>query len=143
MVLRTVSLGTAIGGYDDSLVPRFNGSFLRNLFHSISLVLLPFNKEPLKSHVLLKWTWTACLASSVLFGLRCWFLRRTERNIVLFLFTWLALLIVPVFKLLIISDDLQGSRLVYLPSAPLAALITFGFALLPPAGSFMRALKLT
>jgi hypothetical protein len=142
LAVRSISLGTAIGGYDDSLLPRFDRVFVRNILHSLRLFLFPFNQEALVSHPLLKYTWFVCVTSSILFGLRSWFVASRQRKIVLFMITWLLLLFVPVFKLLAISDDLQGSRLVYLPSAPLSALLCFGFAMLSLSQPVSRALKM-
>lgn len=142
LAVRTISLGTAVGGYDDSLIPRLDRVFVRNFLHSLRLFLFPFNQEALASHPLLKYTWNVCLISSLLFGIRSWFSTVAQRKIVFFLFTWLLLLFVPVFKLLAISDDLQGSRLVYLPSAPLSALICFGFCMLSLSRPAARAIKM-
>lgn len=142
LTVRTMSLGTAVGGYDDSLLPRIDRAFIRNSLHSLKLFLIPFNQEALTSHAALKCTWLFCLGSGIFFGIRSLFVPNNQRSVVVFLFAWLLLLFVPIFKLLAVSDDLQGTRLLYLPSVPLAALLCFGFSMLSLNRPAIRALKM-
>ena len=69
---------------------------------------------------------------------------RTKKDSAIFIFLtiWFVLNLVPVYKLFNISDDLQGSRLAYLATAPLCALFCFGFANLAKANNRIHYLTL-
>lgn len=142
IALRTNALGTLVGGYDNSLLPQGGFKvFLRNLLHAGSISLFPFNKELVKSDFLLKGIWAILVLLTTLLAIKAAVTKPAERKCLLFLALWLALSLVPVFKLLCIGDDLQGSRLVYLASAPLSALLCFGFSMISvnkPSGHFLK-----
>jgi len=136
IIVRRLALGTFIGGYDDSLFAIPSKSvFIKNWLHSVGLTLVPMNKNIFGAHSLLKIAlkivWIALLIASAISGTRALRMQSEQRRHVLFLFGWLILSLLPIFKLFNIADDLQGSRLVYFGSVPLSALICFGFAYLP------------
>lgn len=127
-VLRRVTLGTFVGGYDDS-------PFLSAGWNAISYkwsqglrnLLVPANRELMGARNPLTIIWQVCLAPAavlLLFSLR----KHPLRNASLFCFSWMLLSLAPVYKLFSISDILQNSRYGYLASAPLCCLLTLGFA---------------
>jgi hypothetical protein len=127
--VRRLALGTFVGGYDDSLfaIPS-KTVFVKNWLHSINMTLVPMNKNIFGAHNPLKIIWIILLVVSVISSLRVLSTQPQKRRHVVFLMGWLILSLLPIFKLFNIGDDLQGSRLIYFGSAPLCALICFGFA---------------
>jgi hypothetical protein len=126
-VLRRIALGTFVGGYDDSLfyVSNLKG-YLLGWLHALRMFIIPINKDYLGSHDALTRIWQGTLA--VIAVLSVGTLARNRQSIRMILFTlgWLALCLIPVYKLFnSISDDLQGTRLAYLATAPLAVLLTY------------------
>jgi hypothetical protein len=127
-IVRRLALGTFIGGYDDSLFAIPSRSlFIKNWLHSIGMTLLPMNKDLFMAYHPAKTIWIILMVVSFLSGITSLIKQSSERPRVLFLLAWLILTLVPIFKLFNIGDDLQGSRLIYFGSAPLSALICFGF----------------
>lgn len=126
--LRRLALGTFVGGYDDSLLFIANiKEFLLNWLHALRMLVVPINKELIGSHNVLTKAWELlCISAAVLGTIRFW-RQRECRLPMLFAAGWLALSLLPVYKLFAIADDLQGSRLAYLATVPLSVL--FGFAL--------------
>lgn len=127
--VRRLALGTFVGGYDDSLFFVSNWkAFLLGWLHGLRMMLVPINKDYLGAHHILTKTWEVCLALSFLLGACALFRHSWLRRPVAFLAVWFALALVPVYKIFAIGDDLQGSRLAYLATAPLCALLSVAFA---------------
>jgi hypothetical protein len=128
-VLRRFALGTFVGGYDDSLFFVANWRlFLGGWLHGLRMLLVPVNQELMGAHHPLTKLWEIAIVSSIILtGVS---LVRTRRQSLPFFFiiSWLALSLVPVYKIFAVADDLEGSRLAYLATAPLCALVTLGFA---------------
>jgi hypothetical protein len=142
-VVRYMSLGTLIGGYDDSVLPLHGlRGVVKIWLHSALITVLPFNKDLTAPYELLEPLWYACLAISVVLGIRSFGTNSQMQNKVVFLAVWLALSLIPLFKFFNISDDLQGSRLAYLPSVPLCALLCFGIAFISGTTPARRVLKI-
>ncbi len=141
-VVRRIALGTFVGGYDNSLLfvanPRL---FVSGWIHGLTMMLVPINKELVGAHHPLTKLWLACLAGSLVLTAWALFRNRNAFAPFLFLLSWIAFSLAPVYKLFSIADDLEGSRLAYLATAPLCALITFGtaFASRKPLGSPLAA----
>lgn len=131
-VLRRFALGTFVGGYDDSLFFVANWRlFLGGWLHGLKMLLVPVNQELMGAHHPLTKLWEISIVGSLaLAGFQLIAARRTLKPF-LFIASWLALSLVPVYKIFAIADDLEGSRLAYLATAPLCALVTIGFAYLP------------
>ncbi len=131
-VLRRIALGTFVGGYDDSLFFVANWRlFLGGWLHGLKMLLVPVNQELMGAHHPLTKLWEISIVGSlVLAGLQLTATRRALKPF-LFIASWLTLSLVPVYKIFAIADDLEGSRLAYLATAPLCALVTLGFAYLP------------
>lgn len=128
-VVRRIALGTFVGGYDDSLFFVSNWQlFLGGWVHGLRMMLVPINKELMGAHHPLTRLWEVSLICSI--ALTAWSLARQRRLVIPFAFLlfWLALELVPVYKIFSIGDDLEGSRLAYLATAPLCVLLTFGLA---------------
>jgi hypothetical protein len=126
-VVRRIALGTFVGGYDDSLLFIANlKQFIAGWVHAIRMFVIPLNKEMLGSHALLTKTWELLIAATITLG-AIRFVRNPEsRRPMLFAAGWLVLSLLPVYKLFAIADDLQGSRLAYLATVPLAVLFAYG-----------------
>lgn len=126
-VVRVLSLGTMVGGYDDSLLFISNPKeFILGWIHGIVMFLIPINRMLIGSHDILSKIYPAAVIGSIIFATVNGFAPAKHRRAFLFLLAWLALCLVPVYKLFSISNDLQGSRLAYLATVPLCMLLTFG-----------------
>ena len=127
--VRRLALGTFVGGYDDSLFFISDWKlFVHGWAHALRMLLVPINKDFLGAHSILTKTWEVSLAACVLLGAWTILKDRSMRRPVSFAFVWLMLALVPVYKIFAIGDDLQGSRLAYLATAPLCVLIAVAFA---------------
>jgi hypothetical protein len=125
-LVRRLALGTFIGGYDDSLQSDPSSSLSATWPHALRMIFVPFNAELFRSDGAPKIIWTVLyiFASALSVG-KC-ILGKALRPLGLFLVVWFFLSLVPVFKLLNIGSDLEGSRLAYLSTGPLCAFICFG-----------------
>jgi hypothetical protein len=72
--------------------------------------------------------WGALLIGNLMLLVKQIFIDRKDVRTFTFLMMWLVLSLVPLYKLFNIANDLQGSRLAYLPSVPLSALLCMGYA---------------
>lgn len=127
--LRYFSLGTFVGGYDNTL---FDASSIKvvlsNWRHSLYFLFFPFNQMIISKTNPIVFIWGALLLANLVLLAKSVFVDRKNIPAFCFLIAWLVLSLAPVYKLLSISPDLQGTRLVYLASAPLCALLCFGFS---------------
>lgn len=123
-VVRYFALGTFVGGYDDSLLFIANQQeFIRDWIHALTTMIVPINRSLMGSHHLLSKLWPIALAGSgILLALNLWTDERARRH-TLFQLGWLALCLIPVYKLFNIAADLQGSRLAYLATVPVCILL--------------------
>lgn len=127
-VVRRISLGTFIGGYDNSLCLGTDFSVLcANWLNSIAMMLVPVNLSLIeggKTFLLLIW---AAAVIALLGSLFAAYLRMSAlRPQVNCLFAMTVLTLIPVYKLMSICTDLQSSRLAYLATAPLCCLLALG-----------------
>jgi hypothetical protein len=126
--VRHYALGTFFGGYDDSPflisdVSRFGQSWL----HGLHMLLVPANRELMSGGNVFLICWQIGLAAALALTIFNFIAVPRLRGKLIFLSCWAALSLAPVYKLFSISDNLQGSRLAYLCTAPLAALIGLAF----------------
>ncbi len=128
-VVRYCSLGTLIGGYDNTLLSLDNFRLLISIWRtSLYILCFPFNDGLLSNPGLIKIVWGTLLAINLILIVKNVCFERKNISTFVFLLCWLVLSLVPVYKLFNIATDLQGSRLAYLPTVPLSALFCFGFA---------------
>ena len=127
-VVRRIALGTFVGGYDNSIFFIADPDrFVSWWIHGLRMTIVPLNGYLIGSHDLISKLWTAFLVTSgSLFALAT-VLNRTERRTNVFLFFWGALSLVPVYKIFAIWMGMSGSRYAYLFSAPLCAVLAYGF----------------
>jgi hypothetical protein len=122
--VRYFALGTFVGGYDDSLLFIANFSaFAQGWLHALKMTIEPINHALLGSHSWLTKVWQVGIVSTLILGAISFIRQPRLRLTFVFLSAWLVLSLLPVYKIFAISDDLQGSRLAYLATAPLCALI--------------------
>jgi hypothetical protein len=126
--LRRYALGTFVGGYDNSLLFISNWhNFLGGWLHGLKMFVLPVNKELINPHQLVAQVWTVSIIACLIMATISIFRRRQFIAQLYFIFSWLILSLLPVYKIFAIADDLQGSRLAYLATVALCALIAFAF----------------
>jgi protein O-mannosyl-transferase len=127
--VRRMALGTFVGGYDDSLLYIANlKEFAFGWLHALRMFIIPLNRELLGSHNLLTKGWEIACAASIILGLITFARKEDTRRPMLFALGWMILSLLPVYKLFAIGADLQGSRLAYLATVPLAILFAYGVA---------------
>lgn len=124
--VRRLALGTFVGGYDDSLFFVANmRTFLSSWIQGLRMFFIPLNKELLGSHHILTRAWEVFLAATAFLGIVSAWQKSQLRATLVFVLLWLGLSLLPVYKIFTIASDLQGSRLAYLATVPLCALLTF------------------
>ena len=126
-VVRYFALGTFVGGYDDSLFFISNmKEFISGWVHALITLVVPINRNLMGSHHLISKVWPITVgAASLLLAVNLVLDSRVRKH-VLFQLGWLALCLIPVYKLFSIAPDLQGSRLAYLATVPVCILLTAG-----------------
>lgn len=125
-VVRYFALGTLVGGYDNSLFFVANvKDFILSWVHALRMFVEPINRMLVGTREPITRVWEVCLALSGLSLVFALVKASALRSQILFVLAWLALSLLPVYKIFAISDDLQGSRLAYLATAPLAVLFAF------------------
>ena len=126
--IRTAALGTICGGYSGSIGEGLSGSLVKRWFQDGSLlrVLYPFNAEVfLPGDSLRRTLRSLYLISTLSLVCRLIFLRtRCGLNrYALFALGWLILSLIPTYQVWNLTETLQGSRFIYLGTAPLCLLI--------------------
>jgi hypothetical protein len=137
-VLRTIALGTVIGGYGSG----DKRMLLHALTHFISAstwwkVVFPSTDElPAQSF----WLPGTIAGSLIVVAAICLSVARSKRLIGLFAFLagWALLALLPTFQIFQIAPNLVGSRLVFISSAPLCMLIACAFAACADGTSKLR-----
>jgi len=143
-VVRYFALGTLVGGYDNTFLSLDNWrSLLSNWRRSVYFLCFPFNEDLLDKHSPIIFLWGFLLLSNAILIIKQVFWERKNLSTFFFLFGWLVLSLVPVYKLFNISYDLQGSRLAYLATVPLCALFCFGYAGCLGSGNRINYWRLT
>lgn len=130
-VIRYFSLGTFVGGYDDSLfhVADLKG-FALQWVHGLRMMIVPLNKDFLGAHSLLTKAWEVILCVSIFLAVLNTIAEPRVRRPALFIILLMGLALIPVYKVFAIADDLQSSRFAYLATAPLCML--FGLCCVAP-----------
>jgi len=137
-LVRRLTLGTFVGGYDDGLwISNWNEWFAR-MHKSTQTFLFPLNEHLFSGHSFLYQWWRANLfAVPLLFAVQLLtdgrFLRPT-----LFMVSWFTLALIPVYRLLDVQADLQGGRYFYLPLVPVCILASMACAALAHSSKTLR-----
>ena len=127
-IVRRISLGTFVGGYDNSLSigPDLSG-FATLWMNSLSMMLVPINVGLLSDRSALPLiTWVTATTIQLVSLFKTYLVNSQLRPTINFLFTALVLFLIPVYKLMSIAADLESSRLAYLATAPLSCLLALG-----------------
>ncbi|CAN5281250.1 hypothetical protein BH11CYA1_BH11CYA1_28050 [soil metagenome] len=123
-IVRRLALGTFVGGYDDSLFFIANyKAFIKTWLNGLRLFFEPLNHELISARAVATRLWDFYLGLIGLGTLVNLVLTPALARLFLFLSGWLVLSLAPVYKIFAIADDLQGSRLAYVATVPLAFLI--------------------
>lgn len=132
LVIRTMALGTFVGGYSGSIGAGLSLNLANRLVDtsSIAKLLLPFNAELFSPHHFLRSILIVIYAlASILLVFR--YVNKNHyvipRQLFLFGILWFVLSIAPTYSVFTITANLQGSRLIYLASAPLCFLLSLIF----------------
>ena len=124
-IVRTLLLGSAIGGYGSSDL----GSIFTVFANKAALlkILVPINEEVISpSKNLLSAGFATYIAAFVFAGLRCLATPSLIRYFLAF-FLFAAIAVLPTFQVWNIANNLCGSRLFFLSSAALALALAFAF----------------
>lgn len=125
-VVRKFALGTFVGGYDDSLSLTNISAIALNWKHGIMKVFAPVNTELVERHnfafQIWQRSWRPIIAASLIAALT----NKRRAGVYAFLLSWFLFSLLPVYKIFWISDNLEGSRLAYLATAPLCLAMAFG-----------------
>lgn len=134
-VLRYFALGTFVGGYDDSLsfIPDIK-AFIKTWLNGLRLFIEPINHDLVSARSPLTRGWNTVLALGTICNVVALIAEPRLRRLYLFIAGWLVLSLLPVYKIFAIANDLQGSRLAYLASVPLAFILTLGLVSLTATG---------
>ena len=130
-LLRRFALKTLIGGYDDSLIPAEGWLALcQQWWHSLQVLFFPVNTDIISPNFLAIQAWQVFLLGCVVATIAQSFRSSATLRMALFILSWWAISLLPVFKLFILTDSLQGTRMAYMCSVPLSIGLTFGIAVL-------------
>ncbi len=138
LALRSWALGTVVGGYDNSFLPSDWKAQFRQWWQGAYMFLVPLNKAIPENTRFMKIIWIIFvlpMLGSAIYTAIC---SDRWRKLLLFCVTFLLISFAPVFKLFTIGDDLQSSRLAYLPSAALSILLAAAALSAPVLGRSKR-----
>ncbi|HEY9772893.1 MAG TPA: hypothetical protein V6C81_03685 [Planktothrix sp.] len=130
-VVRRFALGTFLGGYDNSLLSTDTPDVLRYKWTlGLKMFVVPLNYALIGTHDLLYKIWIGLLAASSLASAWAFASSGAGRKLFVFVAGWMILCFVPIYKLFWVTDDLRGSRWIYLASAPLCLFLAYGLSML-------------
>lgn len=127
--VRRWALGTFVGGYDDSLLFISNwNNFIGGWLHGLRMLFIPINRTLMGDHNVFTIGWVIAVVSMFALGLFNCARNHGLIRCAAFFVIWTAFCLAPVYKIFAIADDLQGSRLAYLATVPIAAGLALAFA---------------
>jgi hypothetical protein len=127
-VVRRFALGTFVGGYDNSLLFVADTHTVMNQWlHAIQMTLIPINKNVISNRNILTLGWISGMLTAAGAAINV-MMNRQLRKTLLLLSVLFAISIVPIYKIFAIADNLESSRLMYLPSAFLCMIITLALS---------------
>lgn len=138
LALRSFALGTVVGGYDNSFLPTDWNAQFRQWWQGAYMFLVPLNKTIVENTRFLKVIWVIFLLPMLGSAVYTAICSERWRKLLLFCITFLLISFAPVFKLFTIGDDLQSSRLAYLPSAAFSILLAVACLSAPVLGRSKR-----
>jgi protein O-mannosyl-transferase len=129
LIIRNASLGTIYGGYLGSVGSALNVS-LWNRFLSVSSfakLAMPFNDALFSAR-----HWLRLVLKILYFLMSIEFIARmlskqfprVAWKLIIFAFLWFVICLLPTYQVFDITPELQGSRLIYLASAPICLLLS-------------------
>ncbi len=121
--LRSFALGTVVGGYDNSFIPTDWKAQIRHWLQGAYMFLVPLNKTIPENTRFMKIIWIMFVLPMLASSIYTFIKAPQWRKLLLFNVCFLLISFAPVFKLFTIGNDLQSSRLAYLPSAALSILL--------------------
>ncbi len=127
--VRFWALGTFVGGYDDSLTFISNWhEFIGGWIHGLRMLFVPVNRTLMGDHNGFTIGWEIVVTSMFGWGLYNCYRNKGLTRCAVFFVIWTAFCLAPVYKIFAIADDMQGSRLAYLATVPIAAGLALAFA---------------
>jgi hypothetical protein len=127
-VIRSLMLGTIIGGYGETLDKRAIRRIFKNFFDGGTWwkVIVGANEEYKIDPV---WNWfgfVGCLITGTAAAISI-FVHRPMAKLFAFLAAWFFIAVLPTFQIFHIFPNLVGARLFFLSSAPLCMAVAFSF----------------
>lgn len=127
--VRRWALGTFVGGYDDDLLFISNwNNFIGGWLHGLRMLFVPVNRTLMGDHNGFTIGWEVVMISMAALGLFNCVRNRGLIRCLAFFVIWTAFCLAPVYKIFAIADDMQGSRLAFLATVPIAAGLALAFA---------------
>lgn len=127
-LVRYFSLGTILGGYDNSFMPTVSiRHYVETWIHGLRMFLIPLNREIIPSSNPITYLWIITLLSTLGLYVFNLFTQPVSRKLSGFLLVFLVFAFLPVYKLFAIANDLQGSRLGHVASVAFALLVSISF----------------
>ena len=129
LAIRTLVLGTLYGGYSGSIGAGLSLSFVSRFFGESSLAKLvfPFNDDLFSPHHFLRRLLVISYTlATILFVLRLLNKRvyLIPYKLICFGLLWFVICLLPTYQVFDLTSNLQGSRLIYLASAPVCFLLS-------------------
>jgi len=142
-LVRHYALGTFVGGYDNAVffIPDWPTFFYR-WGSGLANFLVPINQDVIypSSYLVAAWKILLCLAllTTMYFSSKSKIIGRISVASTI----WMILSLVPVMKCFNLHADLEGSRMLYMASAPFCLLIALGLARLASSNSVGQLVSL-
>jgi len=138
LALRSFALGTVVGGYDNSFLPTNWKAQMHQWWQGAYMFLVPLNKTIVENSRFMKIIWVIFMLPMLGSAIYTTICSERWRKLLLFCISFLFISFAPVFKLFTIGDDLQSSRLAYLPSAAFSILLAVACLSAPVLGRSKR-----
>jgi hypothetical protein len=128
--VRYISFGTFLGGYSNALGSDPILSYAPRWLHSLQIMFVPFNFYTMSHNNLLVYLWIASLVISFI-AIAVLSIKNDDlRRRALFLILWTAITIIPIIKFFWLRSNFEGTRNVYISTAPLCMFLTLGLSYL-------------
>jgi len=137
--VRYIAFGTFLGGYSSALGSDPILSYAPQWLHALKVMFVPFNSHTMNMSNVLVYLWCVCLAFSILAMLLLSAFNKDVGRRALFLIAWTAITIIPIIKFFWLRDNFEGTRNVYISTAPMCMLITIGLSYLEKPRFLRRA----